>query len=597
MIETYERQFAVFANLKENERPQIGRKVTKLLAPNRLGNKIVTLALKIFQAIVRFFTCQSSKKSFQRLKPLFSFDEKGSCHNDLKFLKKIADHTKSMKSSLKHLAQTERSGEAWLIKPGNREEAAKNIEGLFSKIDPFSQKLADQIEALELKLIGEDRFKAKKLLKALLTPKEVVSEMQLCSKAAKEVLTQEFGESSVTRAYSYYRLEEECVLSTGDFHALVMGIKANFTLEDLDIEDSSELYIRLSTLRNEEHPLPEIDKKKPYAKQLQKDIAFLTLTQWTFGDYKPKRDDFRKKFGYAEYLSRYFIYGLFDSEETKFPDGVLFPMIDRHGAYVYKEAHSLINKEGIFGCVVTSCPLTSDPCSTDSDHMQVIFRGTYGKDSAFRSLSRREREGYLSLQGAGAKSFARHEKEMLDVLNKRIEGKENLVLEFMGHSLGGSDAARLLEAFTRTTNRENHNGLHLYCFSGPSVERDKAARFLEKARNMPHTKFKLRYFKAHRDPVPCAGAVRLGYCEKGIELPKNLNTSSFLFGENEPLKRKIKGLYHSHVTPFLSSDLFFLVKSVFSTYSNDGRFFPPLTEKEFTKVNSQLVTVLGKLFS
>lgn len=583
--------FSTLGNLQEGERLSVRRdRIGKYAAPDRLlkhstnflakvVNGLITFAIKIIQSLGRLFQGQNSKKDLITLQNLldksvkvladlntFNDPTDRDLYQKLKYLGYIHfNGTKALNNGLVNYRTTLLTGRADLIKsnPSVRKSQADSVMEVSRRInEELLPPFLAAIEEAENLVFEKDKERTQALLAQFLNPeaKEIDPGQKgdLSTKAVRAVIAELYGEAALDKALARYGLRGATVLSDDELHIIVTSIATNLTMEELKavyanranpifhisegiraktdekLEDlpQSEILQLLTEVRNVGYQTINVDPKSPLAIQFNHDKNLLSCFA-AIEVYRAKAEADSpvadiKKFSYSEYLAHEFIYYLFDDERAEFSEGILVPIYDRKDKPVLQEAHTLVSNKGLHGvCLHPALFSLSD----EKVKIQVVFRGTYCKDSMKRDTSFSEKEFWYGFEGPGRVSFKKQEQAMLKKLQDQMmkfssekgEGPK-LHFEFAGHSLGGCDAQRMCEYFTNHLARNKYPkiaGINLFAFNTPSLESDKVLRFSQNVGKM-NIPFKLRYFDAHHDPVQEFGKMRLGYIKKGIKKPRNL---------------------------------------------------------------------------
>ncbi|NGX42964.1 MAG: hypothetical protein K940chlam7_01254 [Chlamydiae bacterium] len=566
-------KFATFGSMEKNERLfTMGNRFYKNRAPDRVLrgkenpvlraiHKIITLVLKIIQAIGRVLTGQKVEKNIQKatdfsteLEELLKQDLPQANSRDhyeaLQKLNKLhASLETAHKVGLPEYLKTCKEGNASLQKDSeevlqNRAEAVKSLIGTVSGI---SSTLKAKIDEAEKRTLECDLKVVKELLGKLVenedvTPTELEEKYFLLA-AVRKVITEKYGETVASRVLEYYKLSDNAI-SGRDLSALLVGIVVNLTYKDLKViyEKGSDgnafemlgdeqLCRELQKVRDINGNLFRADSSMKYQKQFAQDLELLERfrTVDEYGEDIPVKD--LKKLSYTEYLARLIAYGLFHQGSAKFPDGILIPVYDKKGNLQLKEAYILVSEKGIHGAIIKPVIIDSEQ---EKAKAQVIFRGTHCRDSLLRDIG-------PFFVGPGKRSFKEKRdhiteetfKHIEQMVEKSEEGELKVCVEFIGHSLGGTDAQRALEYFAyQLKTKENHRvaGVNLYAFNSPNVESDVAEGLIDSVDQLK-IPVRLRYFDVHNDPIQEFGTKRLGFCLKGK--PDNLKRSIFKFNRSK----------------------------------------------------------------
>lgn len=402
-------------------------------------------------------------------------------------------------------------------------------------------------------------------------------------KSAVNTLSNIFGDKATQSIIRLYALDSNYFISSLDLKALIKGILANMTLEDLHIVCRSEnkhlwvlaktaqgvleinsspnveflKYLRGITLLSKEDLNQLKMYKPPYLNQLNKDLYFLKNC-YRIDTYQHQgandKTDSLKHFGYAEYLARNIAYGVYPlDDKAAIREGTLVPVPCENGQTCLMQAHTLHNQKGLYAVVLVPAEIDSNNYS-QTVPVQILFRGSRNTAAWNRNLNPREKMKWNESSGPGARSFDNNSDHILANLEKILEKlprSSPLKLEIFGHSLGACDGERMCEALaakihtSRTQHPQPKNALYhklniqeinLFGFNSPGIEPQLNTSFRQHASQLSDIKFQLRYFKAHHDPVQTVGKHLLGYREEGDLYPSNILTSVFHF--TKPLNGK-----------------------------------------------------------
>ncbi|MEM1282927.1 MAG: hypothetical protein AAGG81_05170, partial [Chlamydiota bacterium] len=439
-------------------------------------------------------------------------------------------------------------------------------------------KIENVIKKFEESLLAKDRQKVNEALNKYLKgakhkPVAPDENNYFTVNALRYEMNALYGEETTEKALKRYGLENARAINEKELQIVITGMLSNLTLKGLEHiynnRSNELLHIskcyktsekRFDQLSQEEvckfmgelcsiaHKKLEVTAESPYFNQLSHDKTLLDCFR-LMNHYRPKKSTAEaavdiSKYAYTEYLSRYIIYSLFDNEKANFPDGILIPMYDTKGNLVLKKAHTIVSKDGLHAVVIKPAMIEKGV----RQEIQVVFRGTYCSKSLKRDISFTEKEFSYGFEGPGRRSFRESQDVIIDGIMKHLNdiyqksGNEKVSVEFMGHSLGASDAKRALEKYTHhivqnSDEQKKVSSVKLFVYNSPSVESDVAKRFINNVRKTD-LKFKLRYFDADNDPVQGAGKVRLGYSGKESKIPDNVNASCYRF--NRDVEEKVK---------------------------------------------------------
>ncbi len=399
-----------------------------------------------------------------------------------------------------------------------------------------------------------------------------------------------FGAQLTTEIMTLYRLDTFAFISSTDLKALLIGIAANITYENLevilDLKNPNLLEgVKISTpITHEERAqflnhLRDISffsekdlnfplKNIPYYRQLKKDQTFLKSCLWINNLNLSKlqvKTASLQEFASAEYLARKIVYGLYPLDEyTSFKEGTLVPVpisFTPTQKTLLMQAHSLYNSKGLH-CVVLIPSCFDDKSCSDTIPIQILFRGSRNYAAWNRNLNPIEKSGdWMEWGGPGGKSFAANKEVLLKQLDRvlaQIPKDKPAKIEIMGHSLGGTDGQRMCEAVVSKISRDRKSAMYLeesrkqdsafnllplgvlkikelnfYGFNAPGIEKKINRSFLQCANELPDIKFQLRYFKAHHDMVQTVGNHVLGYHTHKKPLPSNVFTTVIKFRKPE----------------------------------------------------------------
>lgn len=609
-ISTIRCNFEIVGSLREGERLQTnGRAFSKLKAPDRflkkyehpflkLLHKIVTLALKIIQAFERFILEEKSdfnlfrvEEMTQELSNVLEAElpmERGAILyavlQELGHVQKSLDQ--SIASSLENYKFTLLNRSASLNPRRNLDDSlrADRVADLVTKISvEVLPKLGQVIDQLELQVYEDDKIRSSDFLDRLFEKDPLELDFVVSRKASISVLKDKFGGAAVERALNYYGLEHERTLTGEDLAALVTGLLANITEEDLrhflpDMDSVAEEDIgrELIALRaSMVCPALLFDKSKPYYRQLEHDQMLLQyvneIDDWTAETEETKVKGL-KRYSYAEFLSRHLAYALFNKKGTQFPDGLLIPIYDDENTLRVFSAYELVSVKGLHGCLFK--PFKS---MEGENKVHVVFRGTYCKYSILRDISPTERLHSRLFDGPGRNSFTKHQEYLYNKILEHASSTEEPVIEFCGHSLGASDAMRAMEYFMyRQAEGPEQLPIKkfvLHAFNTPGVEPDVNRRFMRSLRTLG-VETDLRYFDVHHDIIQQLGSTRLGYFRRNETCPEHLKLSIFKF--NRKIEERLAALARNFFKRFrfnlekaLEAHTFYCLR-LHDTYSTDN---------------------------
>lgn len=400
------------------------------------------------------------------------------------------------------------------------------------------------------------------------------------------LFTSLFGKAATNSAMCMYKLLSQNQISSIAVHALLLGIVANLTKNDLEhiqmncslpplqamvntisekaVDDSRRKVELLKKLRQiprlPNHPIvsKEMHLLDCY-NQADKDREFLISCSWLEnGNIAPDvKTHELKKFSFSEYLASVMIYG-FEARgnHAAFQEGTLIPVsIYNKDAEkeqtILMQAHRLITRSGLHSVVLIPA-FRNDFDKNEPLPVQILFRGTMSADAWNRNFNFTEKQQYYGWEGPGGASFNRNHKLILKNLKEiltLIPNDQAIKMEIFGHSLGASDAERMCAFLTdaiaskqsidkpesqknsKTRKAEIHEKkikeVNLFCYNAPGIEDFLNDRFIRNIEKLKKIKFQLRYFKVAHDPIQTAANQLLGYyppCKDPID---NLFVSVF----------------------------------------------------------------------
>lgn len=548
-LSKYSQSCAVLGSLKQNERLHTSwGRVSKYKAPDRflknaesliakVVHKIVTLIVKLIQAIERLICGQSTTSNIKKVenltdKILNTLDEdlpESTSKESYIALRQLG----YVQSSLKRAVDC--GLEAFKITNGDKKE--EKIQAVINKIiEKVLPNLREKIAELERRSFDTDCKVVERLIDQVCGADSVETDVIFSTAAVKEKLGEKYGDKAVVRALEFYHLENERSLTGTDLAALMTGIVANLTADD--IPDFKSLNIEslcatLETMRDIQYTSVQPVKKMPYCRQLQHDQMVLS--------YIKEVDDYRattsnklparslKHFSHSEYLSRQISYALFNHSKVRFAEGLLFPIYDKKDRLCLVQAHELVSHEGLHGALIKP----AKPMGK-RDKYQIVFRGTYCTKSLMRDFSPSERQFTSFFDGPGRRSFEKFRDQIIDRIYGHIDGVNQPKLVFDGHSLGAADAMRTMELLMHCEAEKGMKSIYafnLFAYNTPSLEPDITYRFIESAHALG-VPIRLRYFDVHHDPVQQVGSHRLGYYRINQNRPTNVKISIFKFNRN-----------------------------------------------------------------
>jgi hypothetical protein len=457
-----------------------------------------------------------------------------------------------------------------------------NIVSLNNFMTRF-KKISTNVSSLDslIKKFTSDTYIDKYIEKLL--QKQIIDEKSpsyFSLSAAVAALSKIFGDKATQNIINMYEVESSHFISSTDLKAVIIGIVANMTLEDLQAVCNSENknlwilakqqkalleikrspsadflnYLRQVSLFSKEETAQLKVNKPPYLTQLKKDQYFLKnclrIDHFNHHPTHVKAADL-KHFAYAEYLARNIAYGLYPSDEyASFREGTLVPVPSENGQTFLMQAHTLQNKRGLYGIVLIPANLDSQ----NSSHpipVKILFRGSRNYAAWNRNLNPLDKLKWREQEGPGARSFEANRPILLNNLERILQKlpKDSPVkFEILGHSLGACDGERMCQALASKILRAryqhpqpkdavfhklNVQEINFFGFNTPGIEENINESFMQSATQLPDIKFQLRYFKAHHDPVQTVAKFLLGYHEEENLRPANVLTSVFNFAKPE----------------------------------------------------------------
>lgn len=580
-VQSYCRSLEVLGSLNENERLLTnGRYFSKMRAPDRyfkdsknllakIAHEILTLVMKIFQAIERMVRRESTSLNLSKVEEMTDellqiFDgelPQAADESSYEVLKDLGTALHQLQNcadrSLAHLQETLLSRGASVDPTLSiyHQLQADKVSKLTEKISlEVLPKISALVSKVEEDLYDADKAKADQFFTGLFSKLTVNSTLRFSSLAALDSLKSRLGEAAIDRALEFYGLEHAKMLTGKDLIALTIGALANLTKEDLSAHLSNyeaatgsviaETIIRLRS--NINFQLLEPTKQLPYSRQLAHDQMVLQYLS-EMEDWKAGSEEVQvrglKHYSYAEYLARHITYALFNQSKTRFAEGIVIPMYDETNTLRLFTAHRLVSVKGLYGVMFK--PMGQDDAY---NKVHVAFRGTYCKSSILRDISPSETMQNHLFDGPGRYSFTKHQDTIYKNIIENLRGVHNPTLEFHGHSLGASDAMRSMEHFMhQQAERIDFIPVAKYilnAFNTPGVEPDVACRFMESARSLK-VETDLRYFDVHHDFVQELGSTRLGYWRSHESCPDFMKISVYKFNRrvDERLKALAKNVF------------------------------------------------------
>lgn len=389
-----------------------------------------------------------------------------------------------------------------------------------------------------------------------------------------------YGESAVKTLFSRYSQVEHTMISSEELKFLLIGVQACLTSEQVEVafaawkekdsllstayagldsgvaelkakefdalseEELANFLEMLRTPTAKEKSWPKNNFEDPFYFQLNKDIAFLQACRKE-SMYNPAtlRENSRiahlvKDFGPQEFLARDIAYGLFYSpgigaaQSTSFTPGVLFSMYDSNGKRVCRQILPHIdNGAGLLAVNIIPARKCANPA------IQTLFRGSADNPAWMRDFRPSEGIGEASFNAGSAEM----KKNLLAAIEEmqKVQGRDTpLTFEAIGHSLGSSDAQRMMVLFVEMISTQGQPGglpndvkvkeLLLNTWNAPGAglrfirnwEKlggteapwDKFSRLcleLYKKEKMPE--ITLNYFKVEKDIVQSCGGPYVGF--------------------------------------------------------------------------------------
>jgi Lipase (class 3) len=670
------KQFEILSHLHFRERLYTTKSVvsSKYASPNivdekrakfsviKIAQHLISLFKKFFQAISRLFRAQSVQRNLNALDSLLnntigqisSLSEESISEKPdlLRLLGRIKrDGTNAVNYGLVNLCKTCETGASDLKKSKKkiREVEVQRVKNAIVQINQtILPKVTSIIEDFVNSHLEKDKENVTKLFTSFFCSSDFPIIQTFSTKSIRDVLNPVFGEKYVTKIMEFYHFSD-VIMNGNELHSLTIGLMANLRKVELEnlfkSRNSGLLNLPQTLLMQLPGKFGELNDQqichfleavrtiniKPvnisphYASQLTKDIAFMEACK-NVKNYSLEKNNTileRKKFGFAEYLSRFIIYGLFAKPHTKFPSGVLFPIYDKNQKLVCRQARKISKDNGLYG--VTVLPVISGSYSKKTKiPIQVVYCGTIDRAGLLRDISLREKDSF-GPEGPGRKSFHKASFQMISKVKKHLskvlpDDQHQYKIQVMGHSLGGTDAMRMVAALARDALQSQSDRIariDLMAFNAPALENDVARKFIEDVRQLRFP-FRLRYLKTHNDALQQAGKVLLGYRKKSqIPLPKNLECSLIKFHRRTEANRYTsiggfrkhglkKGLQfvkqkylHAHSTPcFWNSDREELNKTFISslhTNSIKDLIFPLGENREQRAILASAETLNYKL--
>ncbi len=513
------------SDLQKNERIRVkSTKLSRYTIPDPTTSaiiKVIQYVMKIFMTPKTEFEIKAVATLLDRVsKSLDSKSEKIDPHEEMSYLQEISQRLDKLDGVLETYKE--------IIKSSPEHLSALN--DLKDNLDNLKTVCTTKISDLE------------KIIKAS-SPRSLVE--------ARGLLTAKYGEHAAERALKRYGFDNKTSLSHIEFQTMRLSAANHLTTEEAaqayEARNPGEDFKKLSEqevgdflikIRNVKPPTVSLKKNDPNYKNFEHDKC-LNIFFAQSKSYDPKNSDVAmKEYGFAEYVGHYMITALFTPPDRDF-EGILVPFYDKSGECVVRETHKIVADKGLLGAAFVPIKIRDNDAK---GNIQIAFRGTKDVDSAKRDLN-------LSLEGPGRNSFVKHQKEIVDKINEQvnqlyeINGGAKVALEFMGHSLGGSDSQRACAAYLdKTENQNKVKELNMYVFNSPGIEIDIAEKFIQNVQKKPGIKTDLHYFNVTGDIVQEFGRVKLGHNPTKVNL-RNMNVHVYEFAHparEKGLKEAVK---------------------------------------------------------
>lgn len=594
----YIQTFETLARLKKKERP------TLTFEENRCEISVYSSpnnpAKKLFQAGERWWNNTTTTKEIGDLKYFykcikrFVLNPTSDVMAYLDYLYRLKNITQRfLDVGLVNYSETCRGGKSNFKKPPpekleSRKEGVDLLEKKYIKLVNLIQTQIDEYSGTNserayqyTRTIMAQMFIPGMDEKKLLNATKDFGVDKVLLEGVKKAFIEQFGETFYNSLANLYHLDSKGVLTQSEIKCLVMSAAANLTMEailHMHAQGENSLFKPFFDLFPEQldYWAPEslcqflqifresvyktwIDRayncSEDFLNTVKEDLKWLKTLE-PIADH-PTADGAigYRRFGFAETEAREFVYALC-KKNRYFQDGILFVDYDENRKLRCMKASSVIAKPGLYGIAILPVANSENPV------MQIIFRGTDDIDSVMRDVSLRQRASSKLVEGPGRRSFDESRNEIRNNILKIAKNLTSefpsapITIQFIGHSLGGTDAQRALAFCTPSLLKINPRieSIQLYTFNSPGIEKDIANTFIETVNDHPQTIFKLRYFKNAHDALQELGAVFLGYSSNGLS-PDNLKISVFKF--TAPMassaRQWIKNLiprrrhYHSHL--------------------------------------------------
>lgn len=523
-------------------------------------DKIIALAVKIILAIGRLFTGQNDEHSIQKLETMVK-----QLNEELKktlpptsgkefyaalegFGKIRRNLEQAVKSGLHAYKKATEEGTPYFIKgtPKARQACAEHIQLVLEQIESYYlPKIDGKIQKMKEAVSEKDTHMASAICLVAyknnmkLVTKENLPNIHVLTDSVKAICN---SSKQFERVLKYYGLDKRLTLTGTEVAAVLIGLAANITLRDINCDDEVSALATITEHRKIDYDFITATPDMKFRAQLQHDQKLLYILN-DYKDFDPGKEPGKipveslRKYSYTEFLTRHLCYALFDGPKTQFPDGLLFPMIDKDNKVVLMEASKVVAGKGLYAALVKPAFIEDDQKEAP---VELIFRGTYCRDSLLRDINPAERVLSLFFEGPGRASFEAKQdeivKKVLEALKELIKKHPELKVKFevLGHSLGASDAQRALEYLAHVLAKKGENTvseMNLFAFNSPNVESDIAKRFIDSVEKLK-IPFNMHYFDVHHDLVQEFGTKRIGYCGSKKACPDNLSTTVVKFNRN-----------------------------------------------------------------
>lgn len=362
---------------------------------------------------------------------------------------------------------------------------------------------------------------------------------------AMAFLQKYYSKKTIETVFSFYTQPGEHIISTRLFHAIIIGIQANLTCEDvipLTVERLEQMRAKLPTEPNRYYT-------DYHYVQLEKDLFFSESLR-SVERYKPNSDNADpnnyRHHGFSEFLAKHIVYPVYgtgsnnwriditDTRQTNFVNGTLFPCY-RNGVQMLMQINFGIARDGLNMIEVQD---------VNNEFGATLFRGTGDWPSLKRDLE------YL-FGGVGFASFEDNCKELLDRFHTSKTRPK--VWYVIGHSLGGSDSMRFTAAMVKSAKdqmKEIPQQLHLWTFNSPKVETELADSFIRDVEEIDkrqslkskdqRVQIVIHHTRVFGDIIQWPGGALLGY-EGDTHAPDTLsyNKDIFALEDEKPSRRHL----------------------------------------------------------